>query len=103
MAAHLDDFWLTQLLPAAKNALRIEAEITKYDDELRGLIRACQSDIYGAGADEPIRDSSRFRMAAILYCKAYFGEGDERFERSYQMLRDSMASSGECRVKYYEF
>lgn len=81
------------MLEDVKAALRIEENITKYDTELKSLILACEEDLKVAGVIEPIFNMPLFTQAVILYCKAYFGEGDERFERSYQMARDSFALS----------
>ncbi|MBQ9996759.1 MAG: hypothetical protein IJP32_10335 [Clostridia bacterium] len=80
-------------LNTVKPALRIETEITAYDPELLLLMRACHEDLRVAGVEDPFDNHDLLVQAWILYCKAYFGSGDERFERSYQMLRDSFALS----------
>lgn len=80
-------------MTAVKQALRIEDGIDAYDAELRLLIRACEDDLEIAGVDNPRFHIPLFTQAAILYCKAYFGAGDERFEASYRMARDSFALS----------
>ena len=80
-------------LNTVKPALRIETEITAYDPELLLLMRACHEDLRVAGVEDPFDNHDLLVQAWILYSKAYFGDGDERFERSYHMLRDSFALS----------
>lgn len=81
-------------LKELKSRIRVKADTA--DEEIKGLVAACESDmrmrgIYGTEAD-PL-----YAQAIVLYCKANYGYDDntERFREAYESLRDSMALSGD--------
>lgn len=87
------------MLELVKLALRIKSGT--FDAEIAGLIKSCRKDLENAGVDRWDSADALTQQAAILYVKAHFGyrEDAERYEKAYDMLKKSMAVSGE----YHEF
>lgn len=87
------------MLELVKLALRIKS--MSFDSEIDGLIKSCRMDLENAGVDKWDAADALTQQAAILYVKAHFGYRDdaERYEKAYDMLKKSMAVSGE----YHEF
>ena len=76
---------------------RIRVKTSVFDDtEVRPLIDTCLKDLarVGIAADE---SDPLVMQAVVFYCKANFGFSDdqERYQKAYEALRDSMALSGE--------
>ena len=84
------------ILSEVKMALRVSNSLT--DDELQSLIDAAKADIAAAGADQTLLDDTAplVRQAIIWYCKMAYGLDNadfERYEKSYEKLRDRIALS----------
>jgi hypothetical protein len=84
------------LMDSVKKALRLTTNAFD-DDELEPLILACKKDLKLAGVDIINDDDALVNRAAVLYAKANFGydEDGERYRRSYEALKNSMALSGD--------
>ena len=87
------------MIELIKLALRIKT--MAFDTEIAGLIESCKTDLKIAGLDKWDTADALTQQAVILYAKAHFGYRDdaERYENAYDMLKKSMAVSGE----YHEF
>lgn len=75
--------------------VRLRIKSTTFDEaELNPLINACKGDLERVGIAVQ-DDNPLIRQSIVLYCKANFGfsEDAERFQRSYEALRDSIALS----------
>lgn len=88
---------LDNLLDQVKLSLRLKTDM--FDkDEILPLIEACILDLYTSGVDEYkiTEDNPLVKRAIILYCKANFGfnEDAERYNKSYQMVKEKLALSG---------
>lgn len=81
-------------IDSARTWLRISTR--SRDDEIRQTILACLIDLGNGGVDDPDLDSPLVQQAVKLYLKAQFGyDSDaEKFSRSYEFLKASMALSG---------
>lgn len=83
------------LCEAVKVRLRIKTSAFDYAEVLP-LIDTCLKDLKRVGIiaadDDPL-----VIQAVVFYCKANFGFSDdqERYQKAYESLRDSMAMSGE--------
>ena len=65
-----------QMLDACRDALRIPADVTDYDDEIADLIDAARAAMGGGGVsvDKSQDDSDgTVRLAIKVFCKANFG------------------------------
>lgn len=92
----LDVFADINLLSDVKTALRISS--TDLDDEINDLILAAKADLQLSGLlGEKILDTDALiKRAIVVYCKANFGWDNpeaDRFEKSYQMLKNHMSLS----------
>lgn len=86
------------MLETVKLALRITTDA--FDAELTGLINAARKDLELADIDMIAQNEPLTTRAVILYCKAHFGDlpNAERFAKSYEMLKISLALAGDYRV-----
>lgn len=93
---------MSTLKDEIKVFLRIKTSDSGIDDEIDGLINACERDMILSGVSEHVARHNGHpltRQAQKFYAKAYFGNSDEsgRFQRAYEALRDRMALGGWCR------
>lgn len=86
-----------EFLNELKRSLRVTTE--KADTEVKDLVEAAVQDMYITGVISKGETDPLSRQAIKLYCKGHYGydENTERFIKSYESLRDSMALSGEYR------
>jgi uncharacterized phage protein (predicted DNA packaging) len=87
------------MLESVKLALRVT--ISDFDEEIQDLIDAAKSDLSIAGVDIINEDDPLIRRAIITYCKANFGYDNpeaERFQQSYDMLKQHLSLSYDYRV-----
>lgn len=77
--------------------MRIRVKTSVFDDaEVQPLIDTCLKDLTRVGITAE-QDDPLVIQAVVFYCKANFGFSDdqERYQKAYESLRDSMAMSGE--------
>lgn len=77
--------------------VRMRIKTAAFDDaEVLPLIGACLKELERVGVGTEI-DDPLVIQAVVLYCKANFGFSDdqERYQKAYEALRDSMALSGD--------
>jgi uncharacterized phage protein (predicted DNA packaging) len=89
------------MLESVKRALRVT--ISDFDEEIQDLIDAAKRDLEIAGvAKDKIVDTDKLiKRAIITYCKANFGYDNpeaERFQQSYDMLKQHLSLSYDYRV-----
>jgi uncharacterized phage protein (predicted DNA packaging) len=87
------------MLESVKLALRVT--ISDFDEEIQGLIDAAKRDLEIAGVDIIDETDPLIRRAIITYCKANFGYDNpeaERFQQSYDMLKQHLSLSYDYRV-----
>lgn len=87
------------MLESVKLALRVT--VSDFDEEIQDLIDAAKSDLSIAGVDIINEDDPLIRRAIITYCKANFGYDNpeaERFQQSYDMLKQHLSLSYDYRV-----
>ena len=87
------------MLESIKLALRVT--INDFDEEIQGLIDAARRDLAIAGVDKIDETDPLIRRAIITYCKANFGYDNpeaERFQRSYDMLKQHLSLSYDYRA-----
>jgi uncharacterized phage protein (predicted DNA packaging) len=87
------------MLESVKLALRVT--ISDFDEEIQGLIDAAKRDLSIAGVDIIDEGDALIRRAIITYCKANFGYDNpeaERFQQSYDMLKQHLSLSYDYRV-----
>ncbi|MGG3920691.1 head-tail connector protein [Geobacillus thermodenitrificans] len=89
------------MLESVKLALRVT--VSDFDEEIQDLIDAAKRDLEIAGvAKDKIVDTDKLiRRAIITYCKANFGYDNpeaERFQQSYDMLKQHLSLSYDYRV-----
>jgi uncharacterized phage protein (predicted DNA packaging) len=89
------------MLESVKLALRVT--VSDFDEEIQDLIDAAKRDLEIAGvAKDKIVDTDKLiRSAIITYCKANFGYDNpeaERFQQSYDMLKQRLSLSYDYRV-----
>lgn len=89
------------MLESVKRALRVT--VSDFDEEIQDLIDAAKRDLEIAGVDkDKIVDTDKLiRRAIITYCKANFGYDNpeaERFQQSYDMLKQHLSLSYDYRV-----
>jgi len=87
------------MLESVKLALRVT--VIDFDEEIQDLINAAKSDLSIAGVDIINEDDPLIRRAIITYCKANFGYDNpeaERFQQSYDMLKQHLSLSYDYRV-----
>lgn len=78
------------IINAVKLSLRLAADV--FDNEISMLIDSCTLDLQGAGVSISSTNSALITQAIVFYCKGNFGDGDERFIRQYEKLRDAIAN-----------
>lgn len=78
------------IIKAVKLSLRLTADA--FDNEIAMLIDSCTLDLQGAGVSISSTNSVLITQAIVFYCKGNFGDGDERFIRQYEKLRDAIAN-----------
>ena len=78
------------IIKAVKLSLRLST--VAFDDEIAMLIDSCTLDLQGAGVSISSTNSALITQAIVFYCKGNFGDGDERFIRQYEKLRDAIAN-----------
>lgn len=84
------------LINAVKTALRITSN--HFDDEIITLIGACKTDLHIAGVTALNETDPFIKRAIILYAKANFGYDNpdsEKFQKSYDLLKCSVALAGD--------
>lgn len=81
------------ILEKVRTAMRIKSSVL--DGELMDEIVACQIDLNLAGVNKTDLNDKLVMEAVKLYCKAKhdFGGQGERYERSYENLKRSLALS----------
>lgn len=89
------------MLESVKRALRVT--VSDFDEEIQDLIDAAKRELEIAGVDkDKIVDTDKLiRRAIITYCKANFGYDNpeaERFQQSYDMLKQHLSLSYDYRV-----
>ncbi|WP_027410365.1 head-tail connector protein [Anoxybacteroides tepidamans] len=87
------------MLESVKLALRVT--ISDFDEEIQDLINAAKRDLGVAGVDVIDETDPLIRRAIITYCKANFGYDNpeaERFQQSYDMLKQHLSLSYDYRV-----
>lgn len=89
------------MLESVKLALRVT--VSDFDEEIQDLIDAAKRDLEIAGvAKDKIVDTDKLiKRAIITYCKANFGYDNpeaERFQQSYDMLKQHLSLSYDYRV-----
>lgn len=84
---------MEEILEKVRTALRIKSHVL--DEELKDEIAACQIDLNLAGVNKTDLNDKLVIETVKLYCKAKhdFGGQGERYERSYENLKRSMALS----------
>ena len=90
---------MSTTLDAVRKAVRADGT-SVYDDELTGLIAACEADLRISGVKDPHTCPELYEQACKFYAKANFGlagEDAERWQKCYEMLRAAyaMADFGE--------
>lgn len=94
------------LLDKVKKALRVKMAV--FDDEIQGLIDACEVDLRLGGVhipkevapadgEEPPVGDPLITRAIILYAKANFGysEDSEKYAKAYDHLKCSLSLAGD--------
>lgn len=86
------------MLEDIKNVLRISG--TAFDFEVQDLIDACKIDLKISGIVDAAIDETDplIKRAITVYCKANFGWDNqemEKFQQSYDMIKQHMALSSE--------
>jgi uncharacterized phage protein (predicted DNA packaging) len=90
------------LLDDVKLALRISS--SAFDSEITDLIEAAKADLQLSGVKQEKADDDNdplIKRAIIVYCKANFGYDNpeaERFQQSYDMLKQHLSLSYDYRV-----
>lgn len=87
------------MLEKVKLALRIKNN--KLDNEIEDLIVACKIDLSVGGVRKIDDIDPLIQQAIKLYCKANFGldnKDSEKYQRSYDMLKTSLALCGDYNV-----
>lgn len=88
------------MLEKVKLALRIKNN--KLDDDITDLIDACKIDLSISGVKKIDETDALVIQAVKLYCKANFGlnnKDSEKYQKSYDMLKSSMALCGDYNVE----
>lgn len=88
------------MLDKVKKILRIKSD--KLDDEILDLIEACKIDLSISGVKKIDETDALVIQAIKLYCKANFGldnNDSEKYIKSYDMLKNSMALCGDYNVE----
>lgn len=95
------------LFDDVKTALRVTTNDKGINKEIQDLIDAARSDLIRAGVSiEKIQAEDNqldplIKRAITVYCKANFGYDNpdaERFQQSYDMLRQELSLSGEYKA-----
>lgn len=87
------------MLNSVKLSLRISNSF--FDNEISDLIEAAKLDLGIAGVENLETQDSLVKRAITIYVKAHFGWDNpdaERLERSYVLLKQHLALSGEYNV-----
>lgn len=78
---------------------------TNHRDEVQDLIDAAKMDLKISGVKRIDETDPLIKRAITVYCKAHYGYDDpvmtERFERSYNMLKQHLALSVEYSLEEY--
>ena len=88
------------MLEKVKLALRIKNN--KLDDDITDLIDACKIDLSISGVKKIDETDALVIQAVKLYCTANFGldnKDSEKYQKSYDMLKNSMALCGDYNVE----
>lgn len=88
------------MLDKVKKVLRIKSD--KLNDEILDLIEACKIDLSISGVKKIDETDALVIQAIKLYCKANFGldnNDSEKYQKSYDMLKNSMALCGDYNVE----
>ena len=93
------------MLDKVKTALRVSSNT--FDSEIQDLINAALADLRITGVNIPnqggssVLDDPLLIRAVIYYCKANYGynEDSEKFQRTYEQLRDKLSLAGEYHVQ----
>lgn len=88
------------MLDKVKKVLRIKSD--KLNDEILDLIEACKIDLSISGVKKIDETDALVIQAIKLYCKANFGldnKDSEKYQKSYDMLKNSMALCGDYNVE----
>lgn len=93
------------MLEDVKTALRISKSQTAFDMEIQDLMQAARLDLHQSGVSssktEGNQDDALIKRAIITYCKANFGYDNpdaDRFQRSYDMLKQHLTLAGDYRA-----
>ena len=88
-----------KLLYACREALRIPADCTDYDDEIEDLIEAARAAMRAGGvADDVASDDANgtVRLAVKVYCRANFGMDNPDADRLSQSFDDLLTMMSGC-------
>lgn len=85
------------MLELVKKWMRLRPDQNAFDEELTGLINACEIDLRRRGVVNTDEQNALVQQAIKLYCKAYFGfsKDAERYAAAYDKLADSLALCGD--------
>ena len=89
------------LLDDVKTALRITTEDAGIGGEITDLIEACKVDLSISGINNIDETDPLIKRAIIIYAKTNFGYDNpeaDRFQESYDMLKNHLALSSEYTV-----
>lgn len=94
------------MLDKVKNALRVKT--AAFDDEIQGLINACEADLRLVGVnvpevktpaagETPTAGDPLIERAVVLYAKANFGfnADSEKYQKAYDLLKCSLSLAGD--------
>ena len=84
------------MLDKVKLALRVSG--TVFDLEIQDLIDAAKLDLQISGVVKIDEEDALIQRAIIVYCKANFGYDNneaERFQKSYDMLKQHLSLAGD--------
>lgn len=87
-----------QILTDCKAALRIATATTAFNTEITDLIAAAKADLALSGVLVTLDTDTLIKRAIILYVKANFGYDNpeaERFQQSYEMLKQHLSLSAD--------
>lgn len=95
----LRDSQLETLLPLARQWIR--RTTTTFDAEIMQTLQAGIIDLQTANVNNVDPNSAIIQQALKLYLKAQFGYNDEgdKFQKSYEFLKNSLALSGEYNLE----
>ena len=88
--------WVNRMAILDDARLAVRISTTAYNEEITGLIEACEIDLETAGVLKVDNTDALIKRAILMYCKANFGYENPDYERlnaSYLMLRNHLAMS----------